>query len=101
MNLKSMFSRSAKGHQETPDTTFTIILSEGEDGFVIAECPQLPGCMSQGKTREEARQNIIDAMKSVLVVRIEQLIAQGPSNHSHHKGANEESFRFEPELISV
>jgi len=57
--------------------------------------------MSQGKTREEARKNILDAMKSVLVVRIEQLIDQGPSGHSHRRGASEESFRFEPELISV
>src|SRR2546425_6233148 len=30
----------------------------GEDGYVIAECPELPGCMSQGRNKEEALRNI-------------------------------------------
>ena len=47
----------------------TIEFSDGEDGFIIAECLQLPGCMSQGHTQEEAEQNIKDAVESVLAVR--------------------------------
>ncbi len=35
-----------------------VILYPGEDGYVVAECPSLPGCISQGKTREEAIQNV-------------------------------------------
>ena len=31
-----------------------VILSPGEDGLWVAECPSLPGCVSQGKTKEEA-----------------------------------------------
>jgi len=34
----------------------------GEDGFWVAECPSLPGCISQGKNKEEAIQNIKEAI---------------------------------------
>lgn len=39
-----------------------IILFPGEDGFWVAECPSLPGCISQGKTKEEAITNIKEAI---------------------------------------
>ncbi len=39
------------------------IIFRGEDGFWIAECPSLPGCISQGETREEAVQNIREAIQ--------------------------------------
>jgi predicted RNase H-like HicB family nuclease len=40
-----------------------VILYPGEDGFWIAECPSLPGCISQGKTKEEAIKNIKEAIE--------------------------------------
>ena len=39
-----------------------VIIYPGEDGYWVAECPTLPGCISQGKTREEAIQNIREAI---------------------------------------
>ena len=36
-----------------------VIIYHGEDNFYVAECPSLPGCISQGKTREEAIENIL------------------------------------------
>ena len=42
---------------------FLITLEEDEDGFIVAECPSLPGCVSEGKTREEALANIQEAIK--------------------------------------
>jgi predicted RNase H-like HicB family nuclease len=39
-----------------------VIIYPGEDGYWVAECPTLPGCISQGKTREEAVQNIREAI---------------------------------------
>lgn len=42
---------------------FRIIIQEDEDGVFVSECPNLPGCISQGKTREEAIENIQDAIK--------------------------------------
>jgi antitoxin HicB len=45
---------------------FLITLEEDEDGFLVAECPSLPGCVSQGKTREEALANIEEAIKGYI-----------------------------------
>ncbi len=39
-----------------------VLIYPGEDGFWIAECPSLPGCISQGETREEAVTNIREAI---------------------------------------
>ena len=45
---------------------FRIIVEQDEDGVFIAECPSLPGCISQGKTRNEAIVNIKDAIQGYL-----------------------------------
>ena len=42
--------------------TRRVLLYPGEDGFVVAEVPSLPGCISQGRTREEALQNARQAI---------------------------------------
>ena len=39
-----------------------VLLYPGEDGYWVAECPSLPGCISQGTTREEAIANIQEAI---------------------------------------
>ncbi|MFA6980184.1 MAG: type II toxin-antitoxin system HicB family antitoxin [Ignavibacteriaceae bacterium] len=51
---------------------FTINIFQDEDGAFIAECPSIPGCVSQGKTELEAEQNIQDAIKECLIVRAEE-----------------------------
>jgi predicted RNase H-like HicB family nuclease len=40
-----------------------VILYPGEDGYWVIECPSLPGCISQGKTEEEAKANIKEAIE--------------------------------------
>ncbi len=50
---------------------FTITITRDEDGVYIAECPAIPGCVSQGKTEAEAQANIQDAIKQCLEVRAE------------------------------
>ncbi|ACB52195.1 hypothetical protein cce_2847 [Crocosphaera subtropica ATCC 51142] len=40
----------------------TVFLYPDEDGYIIAEVPSLPGCISQGETRQEALQNIQEAI---------------------------------------
>lgn len=40
-----------------------VIIHSGEDGYWVAECPSLPGCISQGKSREDAAQNIKEAIQ--------------------------------------
>jgi predicted RNase H-like HicB family nuclease len=49
-----------------------ITIYQDEDGVYIAECPSIPGCVSQGKTEEEAEKNIRDAIKECLEVRAEK-----------------------------
>jgi predicted RNase H-like HicB family nuclease len=51
---------------------FTVTLDRDEDGVWVVECPSIPGCVSQGKTREEAIENIKDAIKLALEVRAER-----------------------------
>ena len=41
---------------------FRVLIETDEDGVFIAKCPSLPGCVSQGNTRDEALSNIRDAM---------------------------------------
>ncbi len=45
-----------------------VVLYPGEDGFWVAECPSLPGCISQGKSREDAISNIREAIKGYVRV---------------------------------
>ena len=45
-----------------------VIVYLGEDGYWVAECPSLPGCISQGKTKEEAIVNIREAIQGHIAV---------------------------------
>lgn len=45
---------------------FHITLESAEDGWIVAECPALPGCISQGKDQEEALINIKEAITAWL-----------------------------------
>jgi predicted RNase H-like HicB family nuclease len=51
---------------------FVITMFRDEDGMVVADCPAIPGCVSQGKTEEEAEQNIREAIQACLEVRAEK-----------------------------
>ncbi|HLB73307.1 MAG TPA: type II toxin-antitoxin system HicB family antitoxin [Sedimentisphaerales bacterium] len=39
-----------------------VVVYRGEDGYWVVECPSLPGCVSQGKTKKQAIQNIKEAI---------------------------------------
>jgi predicted RNase H-like HicB family nuclease len=51
---------------------FLITVTPDEDGVFVAECPSIPGCISQGKTAEEAELNIQVAIRECLEVRAEK-----------------------------
>jgi predicted RNase H-like HicB family nuclease len=55
---------------------FKVLISDGEDGWLVVECPSLPGCVSQGRTVEEALENIKDAIQGCLDVLGEKVSAQ-------------------------
>lgn len=50
-----------------------IILERGEDGYIVASCPALKSCWSQGRTREEALANIREAIALYLEPEPEEL----------------------------
>lgn len=48
---------------KTKTYNFPVIIEQDTDGFFVADCPDLPGCHTQGRTLEEAITNIRDAIK--------------------------------------
>lgn len=51
---------------ETGGHRFAVTLEPDEDGYIVASCPQLPGCHSQGRTRQEATKNIQEAIRGYI-----------------------------------
>ncbi|WP_407900865.1 type II toxin-antitoxin system HicB family antitoxin [Scytonema sp. NUACC26] len=49
-----------------------VIIYPGEDGYWVAECPSLPACISQGKTKEESVVNIKEAIELYIEVLKEE-----------------------------
>jgi predicted RNase H-like HicB family nuclease len=49
----------------------TIVYEDAGDGWVLARMPEVRGAISQGKTRAEARDNVIDALRELLAARID------------------------------
>jgi len=54
------------------DMQLPVVLCPGEDGWIVAECPVIPGCISQGRTREEALANIQEAIELCLESRAQE-----------------------------
>jgi predicted RNase H-like HicB family nuclease len=65
-----------------------VILYPGENGFWVAECPSLPGCVSQGHTKEDAVENFREAIEGYILALLEDGIAVPPD-------------RFDPVLLAV
>jgi predicted RNase H-like HicB family nuclease len=50
---------------------FVVSIDRDEDGVWVVECPSIPGCVSQGQTKDQALDNIRDAIRGCLQVRAE------------------------------
>lgn len=61
---------------------FHVTLEKAEDGWIVAECPALPGCVSQGMDEKEALQNITEAIRAWLWAEDQKAVA----NLSQHAG---------------
>lgn len=59
-----------------------VIIWQDETGWFIAECPALPGCISQGRTEEEALANIKAAMRGWLEVAHERGLVEWQSTEA-------------------
>lgn len=49
-----------------------VTIERDEEGWYVAECPEIPGCVTQGRTEEEALENIKEAIELCLEVRREK-----------------------------
>ena len=54
---------------------FHITLEKAEDGWIVAECPAFPGCISQGEDEREALENIKEAIKAWLWAEDQKAVA--------------------------
>ena len=57
-----------------------VFIHHGENGYWVAECPSLPGCISQGKTKEEAITNIKEAIEGYILALQEDNLPIPPEN---------------------
>ncbi len=56
----------------------TIIYERGSDGWWVATIPEIPGAFSQGETKAEARENVLDAMAELMAARKELALRDRP-----------------------
>ena len=60
-----------------------VVLEPAEDGWIVAECPALPGCVSQGRTEEEAMVNIKEAITAWMLTEDQSAVdALAPEKNS-------------------
>lgn len=57
---------------------FHVTLEEAEDGWIVVECPALPGCISQGRDEKEALENIREAITGWLWVEDQKAVSSIP-----------------------
>jgi predicted RNase H-like HicB family nuclease len=83
MSLKGQVAEFVKGEVSSPDMTFTLVFREvPEEKVFIAECLELPGCVSEGDTLEEAETNIRDAVRACLSVIFEDCVRDAARRRS-------------------
>lgn len=58
---------------------FHVVLEEAEDGWIVVECPSLPGCVSQGRDEKEALDNIKEAITAWLWAEDQKALEKIPS----------------------
>ena len=63
---------------------FHVILDEAEDGWIVAECPALAGCVSQGRDEKEALSNIQEAISAWLWAEDQKAMANLPPKLATH-----------------
>jgi predicted RNase H-like HicB family nuclease len=83
MNLKSQVSKFVKDENSPTDMTFTLIFREvPEEKVFVAECLEIPGCVSEGDTLKEAEANIRDAVRACLSVMFEDCVRDAAKHRS-------------------
>ncbi|MEN8221036.1 MAG: type II toxin-antitoxin system HicB family antitoxin [Pseudomonadota bacterium] len=73
---------------------FHITLEKAEDGWIVAECPALPGCVSQGENEKEAIENIKEAITAWLWAEDQKAIKKLQSHPKRQQS-------FKPLMVTV
>lgn len=60
----------------------TIVYEDGGDGWIVASISEVPGANSQGRSRAEARENVIDALHGILELRVGEHALSEPASDS-------------------
>jgi predicted RNase H-like HicB family nuclease len=83
MSVKRQVAEFVKGEVSSPDMAFTLVFREvPEEKVFVAECLELPGCVSEGDTLEEAEANIRDAVSACLSVIFEDCVRNAARRRS-------------------
>ena len=64
----------------SPDVVLRISLRPGRDGYVVAECVDVPGCVSQGKDEQEAMENLEDVVRTCFAVILREWMQKAKAN---------------------
>ena len=79
----------------------SVITYSGEDGYIVAECLEIPGCLSQGKTKEEALKNIQDAIRECLSVMLEDLVKHRQQVKPDVEAKEQQTIRVQPPQVEL
>jgi predicted RNase H-like HicB family nuclease len=83
MSVKSQVAEFVKSENSSPNMTFTLVFREvPEEKVFVAECLEIPGCVSEGDTLKEAEANIRDAVRSCLSVMFEDCVRNAARHRS-------------------
>jgi predicted RNase H-like HicB family nuclease len=103
MTPKSQVSEFVMSEGGSPNMTFTLVFREVPEEMVfVAECLEIPGCVSEGDTLEEAETNIRDAVRACLSVMFEDCVRDAarhrPVSTSYVGISSQQTITVKPEL---
>lgn len=85
----------------SPRVKLRISLRKGADGYVVAECPDVPGAVSQGKNAQEAIENVQDVLSTCFGMILRDWMAQAKKHRrDHHKIPRSQKMqRYEVKIV--
>lgn len=72
----------------SPEIDIRISLSKGQDGYIVAECLDVPGCISQGKTETEALDNLHDVISTTFAMIVRDWMKNANTDGVHTSPIN-------------
>lgn len=77
----------------------TVVIAESVDGGYLAYVKELPGCIAQGETVEEAKENILDVAEAFIETLFERAEQGGEAGRPGGRILREETYHIRPELV--